>query len=76
MRIELSDPDVVDDLVERLRALKCRAARVGATEVDVTLPWSAEDEPWSHPRQAEAELRFLVGVWQLDHPDVEFRVIP
>jgi hypothetical protein len=68
----LTEPSLVDELVERLRALDCAVARVGDNVLEVAAPESELDgEP---PDQDVVELTFLVRALLRDRPDVTFRV--
>ena len=75
MRVVLSDPSLVDDLVVELHAFELEAEREGEDAVRVTMPPPAEDEPAENPpNQDEVELAFVVSVWQRNHPDTSFTV--
>ena len=70
--LELSEPSLVDELVDRLRALDCAVARVGDAVLEVAAPESElAGEP---PDQDVVELTFLVRTLLRDRPDVTFRV--
>ena len=75
MRVVLSDPSLVDDLVVELHAFDLEVEREGEDAVRVTMPPPADDEPAGNPpNQDEVELAFLVRVWQRHHPDTSFVV--
>ena len=67
MRVWLSDPTLVDDLIAQLRVFGVGAEREDEDSVSVTMPPDAEDEPENPPEQGEVELTFVVRVWQQQH---------
>lgn len=70
--LELSEPSLVDELVDRLRALDCDVERVGASMLEIAPPEvELHGEP---PDQEVVELTFLVRALLRDRPDVTFRV--
>ena len=73
MRLEVSEPTIVDTLVESLRALDCVAKRDGQDAIEIELPQTGE--PWHPENQAVVELTFLVRAWLRVHPDVKFRIV-
>jgi len=72
MKIQLSHPGLVPELLAALNRTDCRATRVDADIVEVHVPWLTDD---ADARQAATELRFFVRVWGLAHPDVRAIVV-
>ena len=64
MRLTVSDPDAIPDLLTALRRGDCVADRA-ADGVDVAFPWVAT---LSDARQAILELTFFARAWELAHP--------
>ena len=64
MRIRLSDPGLVDDLLAFLREKQCVAEQVRADTLDVRLPEA------KHPDAASLELDLYLRVWEAIHPGV------
>jgi hypothetical protein len=62
MRIRLSHPGLVDDLLAFLREKQCVAEQVSAETLDVRLP---ETE---RPDAASLELDLYLRVWEAVHP--------
>ena len=59
--VEVSDPTLVDDLIESLRASRCIVARTGANTVNVRFGWPLRDD------DARLELDVYLRVWGAQH---------
>ena len=66
MKLRISHPELVPDLVSALNETECRAARAGRDVVEVFVPWLVDGGNAAH---AAMELIFFVRVWALDYPD-------
>ena len=64
MRLSVSDPDAIPELLAALRRVQCVADRA-ADGVDVAFPWVAT---LADARQAIVELTFFARAWELTHP--------
>jgi hypothetical protein len=64
MRLTVSDPAAIPDLLMALRRGECVADRA-AGGVDVAFPWVAT---LADARQAIVELTFFARAWELSHP--------
>ena len=67
MRVKLSDPALVDDLVDFLRAAGCVAQPADVAIVSVSIPKSLREDA------AELELDLYLRVWEATHPEAEAR---
>jgi len=73
LRLELNDPDLVDMLIGRLRALEYTVARVGSNAIEIAIDERRDER--SPPDQEQVELAFLVRACLSDHPGANFRVL-
>lgn len=73
MRLRLSDPEHVHELVQALNATDCFAARTARDTVDVFAPWL---EPGESPEHAAAEILFFVRAWGAGRPGLSVRLDP
>ena len=64
MRIRLSDPSLVDDLLAFLREKKCVAEQTSADTLDISLPEAGRADA------ARLELDLYLRVWEATHPGV------
>ena len=62
MKIRLSDPSLIDDLLEFLRARECVAEPTSVDTLDVELPDALR------PDAAALELDLYLRVWEATHP--------
>jgi hypothetical protein len=62
LRIRVSEPALVDDLVGFFRRRQCLAHRVDGRVIEV------QPHPTLREEHARAELDLLLGVWQAGHP--------
>ena len=67
VRVEVNDPELVEEVLELLRGVGCEASRSGWRTVAVRLPYAAEEDP------DFVELSFFLRAWQVAHPDRQFR---
>ena len=67
LRVKLSDPSLVDDLVDFLRRSGCVAQPAEETIVSVSIPKSLREDA------AELELDLYLRVWEATHPEAEAR---
>jgi hypothetical protein len=63
MRIRISDPELLDDLVESLRRANCPVQVTGPETLEVDSP-----SPLLTAEQARKEIAFYLAVWQVRHP--------
>lgn len=70
MKVELSDPSLVDDLRAFLRRAECEVEVNGGGSLAVTLPESLPEEA------ARLELEAYLQAWQVLHPRVRARRRP
>jgi hypothetical protein len=68
MRVHLSDPTLMDDLVAFLERASCIVSQEGADIVAAALPEAESDE------QARLELQLYLLAWQALHPATEARL--
>jgi hypothetical protein len=64
MKIRLSDPALVDDLLTFLSARQCIAEQTSEETLDVALPEAARSDA------AALELDLYLRVWEVTHPGV------
>ena len=64
MRVRLSDPAFVQDLISYLRSTECLAEQTGVDAVEVEVPRAPSAE------QAERELTVYLAAWRAMHPGV------
>lgn len=64
MRVRITNPVFVHDLVEFLRRAECVVEQTAADTIDVALPHALMDEA------ARMEVGFYLGVWEAMHPGV------
>ncbi|MGH3004643.1 MAG: hypothetical protein ACRDOS_01825 [Gaiellaceae bacterium] len=63
MRIRISDPELLDDLVESLRRANCPVEVTGPETLEVDSPSSLLTT-----EQARQEIGFYLAVWQVRNP--------
>jgi len=73
LRLELTDPDLVDVLIGRLRELEYTVARVGSRAIEIAVEERRDER--NPPDQQQVELAFLVRACLSDHPGADFRVL-
>jgi hypothetical protein len=69
MRVRVSDPHLVSDLLDFLRGADCEAIRLGQTMVAVAI---AQPLPYETARM---ELDFRLGEWRARHADAHVHVV-
>jgi hypothetical protein len=69
MKIRVSDPSAVDDLVTALSESECVVSRTDADSIEVGAPWQIFDSV-QPKRQAELELTFFLRAWEARHPGI------
>ena len=62
MRVEVSDPNLVEDLLESLRSAHCDVVRTGEATLEVRHGWPLADEA------ARYELDGYLRAWEAMHP--------
>jgi hypothetical protein len=67
LRVKLSDPALVDDLVDFLRRSGCVAQPAEKAIVAVSIPKSLREDA------AELELDLYLRVWEATHPEAQAR---
>jgi hypothetical protein len=60
--VHLNDPNLVEDLVELLRASDCIVARIGPRSIDIRSGWPVRDDA------AQYELDGYLRVFEAMHP--------
>ena len=70
MRVEITDANLLTDLVEALRHGGCRANLATKESCDVVHPLASSES------EALLEVAFFVRSWQLRHPSVGATVSP
>jgi len=63
VRVEVSDPNLVEDLLESLRSAKCDVVRTGAATLEVRFGWPLADEA------SRYELDGYLRAWEAMHPN-------
>ena len=63
MRVEVSDPNLVEDLLESLRNAQCDVVRTGAATLEVRFGWPLADEA------SRYELDGYLRAWEAMHPN-------
>jgi hypothetical protein len=69
MRIEIDDPEMIDDLLGFLKGCQCNAVAVRRQSIDA-LPAAVA----INPRLAVLQLEGFLRAWQAMHPGVRVRV--
>lgn len=70
MLIRVSDPELLDDLVESLRRANCPVEVTGAETLFVDSP-----SPLLTSEQARQEIGFYLAVWQVRHPGAHVTIV-
>ncbi len=76
MRVTISDPEVVDDLLKVLAENQYRCRKVAETQLEVA-PWPLPADRHLYrdiPEQDRLELTFFVRAWLLKRPGVKVHV--
>ncbi len=63
MKVEVSDPNLVEDLLESLRSAHCDVVRSGEATIEVRYGWPLEDDA------ARYELDGYLRAWEAMHPN-------
>lgn len=71
LKIEISDPLVVDELADALAAVECTATRTARDTLVVHVPCANGEV-----EQARMELQFFVKAWEACRPGVRATVSP
>lgn len=69
LRIRISHPTAIDDLIESLARGDCVPSRVADDTWQVWHPYARDDQ------EARVELRFFLRAWQRRHPGVAVDVL-
>ena len=69
MRVRLSDPELLPDLLDYLRAAECVVEEVGPDELNVIVPRAPSDE------QARREVDIYLRAWQAMNPNARAAII-
>jgi hypothetical protein len=70
MTIEITDSDLLTDLVDAFARGGCIADRTTGTACSVVHPLASDDD------EALLEVAFFLRAWQLRHPDVGAKLTP
>lgn len=65
MKLLITHPELVPDLVFALNKADCVATRIASDVVEVLVPWRLDGSDASH---AATELLFFVRAWASNHP--------
>jgi hypothetical protein len=71
VRLRISDPELLDDLVESLERANCPVEVTGRATLEIASPsrlLTAE--------QARHEIGFYLAVWQIRHRGVQIMLLP
>jgi hypothetical protein len=63
VKVEVSDPNLVEDLLESLRSAQCDAVRTGPATLEVRFGWPLADEASGY------ELDGYLRAWEAMHPN-------
>ena len=63
MKVEVSDPNLVEDLLESLRHAQCDVVRTDEVTIEVRFGWPLEDEASGY------ELDGYLRAWEAMHPN-------
>jgi hypothetical protein len=63
VRVEVSDPNLVEDLLESLRNAQCDVVRTGAVTLELRFGWPLADEA------SRYELDGYLRAWEAMHPN-------
>jgi hypothetical protein len=69
IQLRLSEPELVDDLLDYLRRRDCEGTVVRQGVIEVALPHELNE------KQARLELDLYLRVWQSLHPDSEIETV-
>jgi hypothetical protein len=69
MRIRISDPELLSDLVASLMRAQCPVERVGEDGIEIGSP-----SPLLTPEQARKEIGLYLVLWRVKHPSVRVTV--
>ena len=69
LRIEITPPNLVDDLQEALAHAGCTTARADETTLLVSDPLGADEE------QTKPELAFFLKAWEASRPGAEIELV-
>jgi hypothetical protein len=62
VKVEVSNPDLVEDLIESLRSARCVVVRTGSRTLEVRFGWPTRDDA------SQYELDGYLRVWEAMHP--------
>jgi hypothetical protein len=63
VKVEVSDPNLVEDLLESLRSAQCDVVRTGAATLEVRFGWPLIDDA------SKYELDGYLRAWEALHPN-------
>jgi hypothetical protein len=69
VRVRISEPGLLSDLVDTLSRACCHVERVGEDEIEIGSP-----SPILTPDQARQEIGLYLVLWRAKHPDVHVTV--
>jgi hypothetical protein len=69
MRIRISDPELLGDLVASLMRARCPVEQVGEDGIEIGSP-----SPLLTPDQARKEIGLYLVLWRVKHPSVRVTV--
>jgi hypothetical protein len=72
VRLRISHPELVPELVGALNETDCLAARTAIDTVGVFAPWLVDG---GDTAQAATELLFFVRAWASSHPDLQATLV-
>jgi hypothetical protein len=71
MRVRISDPELLGDLVETLTRANCPVEVTGPATLEIDSPFGLLS-----PEQARQEISFYLAVWQVRHPGTHVVRLP
>lgn len=69
MRVHISEPKLLSDLVASLTRAQCPVTRVSENGIEIGSP-----SPLLTPKQARNEIGLYLVLWRVKHPDVRVTV--
>jgi hypothetical protein len=69
VRVRISEPELLGDLVESLSRASCRVERFGEDEIEIGSP-----SPLLTPDQARKEIGLYLVLWRVKHPGVRMTI--
>ena len=74
MKLQITHPELAQDLISALNAADCVATRIATHTLEVLVPWRLDDD--KNSAQAAMELLFFVRAWAASHPAFRATLVP